>query len=212
MFKHILVTAIFLATFANASLIGSTAVFRRRLLNDLQNTVLRRQTTGSGNSTIPLSAFPPECQSGCTVAVNAINTCANATCLCTKAVDSSLQGCLDCVLQSSEAANLGASAGQVVTLYNQECSGSGIPSISLASGVTASGTATTTGTEVYPSSGSSSAAGGTTAPTLTSTPTATVATTGSSAPTSTKTSGASATSASVGLLTIVVTFLAAFMA
>ncbi|KAF8715198.1 hypothetical protein AX14_012654, partial [Amanita brunnescens Koide BX004] len=118
MFNHFLVTAIFSAAIANvsASLIGSTALFHRRLLNGIQNNIQRRQT-------IPLSVIPIECQSACSPAINAVNTCQTSICICTQAVDSSAQECIDCVLQSPEGADFVSAAEQVVAYYNRECAG-----------------------------------------------------------------------------------------
>ncbi|KAF8737914.1 hypothetical protein AX14_012189 [Amanita brunnescens Koide BX004] len=228
MYKHLLVTVLCLATIANAnSLADSTSKFLQNL-----HTVQRRQSSGSGNSTIPLSDFPQQCQSGCAPAVNKLNTCTTTTdCICTREVDDSLQGCLTCSVKAVNTTDTVQSAQAVASAFNTVCSGSGLSSITVG-GATATGSASATSSQTLSGNATATNSGTTTSgvattftsatglstgsPTQTSlTVLTTAGTSASAASTSTaRSAGIATASANVGYLsfTVVVTFLAALMA
>ncbi|KAF8346270.1 hypothetical protein F5887DRAFT_961056 [Amanita rubescens] len=83
------------------------------------------------NTTVSLSEFPIQCQPGCKTAVNALNTCSAATCLCNAPVESSLSFCVNCSVNTIPSASVIQSGQQVVDTYNTLCKGTNVSSISL---------------------------------------------------------------------------------
>ncbi|KAM6499801.1 hypothetical protein JOM56_005309 [Amanita muscaria] len=110
---------------------------------------LRRQT--SDNGSVPLSAFPVQCQQGCAPAITAINTCTSSACICDPTVDSSLAYCISCSVNANPTTSIIQTGQQLVDTYNNLCNGTGVSTISFTitntvSGTNTSATASTTTT------------------------------------------------------------------
>ncbi|KIL58161.1 hypothetical protein M378DRAFT_15734 [Amanita muscaria Koide BX008] len=101
---------------------------------------LRRQT--SDNGSVPLSAFPVQCQQGCAPAITAINTCTSSACICDPTVDSSLAYCVSCSVNADPTTSIIQTGQQLVDTYNNLCNGTGVSTISFTITNTASGTNT----------------------------------------------------------------------
>jgi len=100
---------------------------------------LAKRQTPSG---ISPSDFPAACQSGCTSSLNAVEACTDLSCICTSANLSGVQSCINCIVGTDSSLQ---SVGQsVLGTYNADCSGQGVPSLTLGGG-TGSAAASSTG-------------------------------------------------------------------
>jgi len=110
------------------------------------------------------STLPAQCQPSCTPIFGVLNTCTDATCLCTSTNGQNLENCMDCLISITETAE--AEAQTVIDDYNNECieAGAKVSPLSLLPGGTSAGTsAGTASTSVVVASATS------TAPALTAT-------------------------------------------
>jgi len=101
--------------------------------------LLARQTSGP----LDPSTLPSQCQPSCTPIFGVLNTCTDATCLCTNTNGQNLENCMDCLIGVSGAAQGGAQT--VIDDFNNECaqSGANVTPLSLLPGGTSAGTTST---------------------------------------------------------------------
>jgi len=131
-----LVTVLLVLTVAigNGTYTFPAGAFLARLHQLQARNASKRQagSTGSNGSGISVSDFPTQCQSGCTPAVNAFNTCSSVSCLCTTSVDNSLRDCITCSINAEPGDSSIVSDGEnVFSTYNTLCAGSGVKTLSL---------------------------------------------------------------------------------
>ncbi|KAK2462178.1 hypothetical protein APHAL10511_005810 [Amanita phalloides] len=181
MFKKVLFAVLFLATTANVS--GSIVDVKRS--DELRKVVDKRQS-----GSIPISELPRQCQKICTPAINALNSisqkCSSATCICTKTVDSSFQGCIDCIVKIDPAGDVVSTLKQLAAEYNELCAGTKVSSLSVVvPSTTTSSTTTKTSSSKHTSTGKTSSKS--TATTSTTSSSTTSTTSSESYPTSTST-------------------------
>ncbi|KAK2459455.1 hypothetical protein APHAL10511_008532 [Amanita phalloides] len=138
--------------------IGVAADPTSALLERLRYIQVRTPKRQSSNSSIPITEFPVQCQKGCTPAVNALNTCSAATCLCNPTIDSSLGQCISCSVNAEPTASVIQNGQQVLDSYNTLCKGTGVSSLSL------SITASQSGSSISSASGSVTASNPTGSP------------------------------------------------
>ncbi|KAF8736434.1 hypothetical protein AX14_000307 [Amanita brunnescens Koide BX004] len=84
---------------------------------------LEKRQTSSTNNSVPLSDFPQQCQGGCKLSIDALNTCSAATCLCNSTVEASLNFCINCSVNEVPTTSVIQSGQQVVDTYNTLCKG-----------------------------------------------------------------------------------------
>ncbi|KAF8346269.1 hypothetical protein F5887DRAFT_105995 [Amanita rubescens] len=141
MLSRILLSMMLLATVALVQA-SSTGLLLEKL-NQIQLITPKRQSS----SNISLSQFPQQCQSGCATAVNALNTCSSATCLCNTSVDKSLGQCINCSVNADPSLASASSGQQVLDTYNSFCKGTNVSTLSLS--VTASLSANATASSTF---------------------------------------------------------------
>ncbi|TBU45383.1 hypothetical protein BD309DRAFT_718355 [Dichomitus squalens] len=103
--------------------------------------IIRRQTG------FDPSQIPAQCQSDCSTAVTAINTCTDVSCLCSTSTNQGLYTCLECALSLSPDASTLSQSQESLDNYEETCDQAGVNvtplSLTLPSGG-ASATATAT--------------------------------------------------------------------
>ncbi|PPQ90340.1 hypothetical protein CVT25_007742 [Psilocybe cyanescens] len=74
------------------------------------------------------------CDSACAVFTDALNGCTTLGCLCTPTVAQGLQNCVDCAVTASPTADVIANAQALVGTYSGQCTGFGLPPVTVKSG------------------------------------------------------------------------------
>ncbi|KAF8736452.1 hypothetical protein AX14_000321 [Amanita brunnescens Koide BX004] len=194
------ITLLAIVTLVQASPTDLSLLFLERL-HQLQAIRPKRQSTNTS-----LSDFPAQCHNECEPAVNALNTCSAATCLCTDAVDKSMGACIECSVNADPSSTSIASSQQAIDTYNTLCNGLSVTSISFSApgGSTGSASSANPFSTSLPSSTSTTY----TRTTITSLPTL-------ATPSSTSTSAAkpgARSNARFGLISVMITFLVPLLA
>ncbi|KAM6499788.1 hypothetical protein JOM56_005296 [Amanita muscaria] len=104
---------------------------------------------GSNSSGLSLDDFPQQCQAGCQVAVNTLNTCSTSSCICTPAVEHSLDDCINCTVEVVPDPTVIADGQKVFDTFNALCKGTGVETLSLTA-VTLTGTNTASSSFLNP--------------------------------------------------------------
>ncbi|KDR71627.1 hypothetical protein GALMADRAFT_229586 [Galerina marginata CBS 339.88] len=97
------------------------------LKRDIFETLLPRQTTAG------------PCDATCVPFQTSLNTCTTAACVCTNAVASTLQACVNCAVTASPTSAVISSAQTLVSAYENGCASFPIQTVTVPGGASATG-------------------------------------------------------------------------
>jgi len=111
------------------------------------------------NSGVDPSDIPSQCESECTDIVNAVNDCTTNACFCTSSNGSDMEDCMNCLVGLNPTSQEEQIAQTTLDDFNNQCSGLGLPTLTLSGAESGSGSGSSSSSSGSGSSGSSSGSG-----------------------------------------------------